>query len=67
MKNYWVKNTTAKNTNSPEMTVGSYLVERVANEIFAVEVAEKVWKQEGYSFHPEMSVAIETTDSLPVF
>jgi hypothetical protein len=66
-KTYWVKNSTLKNLKSPEMTVGSFLVENVSNEVFAVIEAEKVWKSEGYSFHPEMSVARETADSLPLF
>lgn len=65
--NFWVKNPTVKNIKSPDMTVGSFLVENVDNEVYAVIEAEKVWKAEGYSFHPEMSVAKETTDSLPVF
>ena len=50
--NYWVKNPTVKNLKSPKMTVGSFLVENMANEIYAVIEAEKVWKAEGYSFHP---------------
>lgn len=66
MKNYWVRNSTVKNLKSPEMTVGGLLVESVSNEVFAVIEAEKVWKAEGYSFHPEMSVATETSDVLPV-
>ena len=63
--NYWVKNPTVKNVKSPEMTVGSFLVENVANTSLAVIEAEKVWKAEGYSFHPEMSCATLTTDILP--
>lgn len=63
--NYWVKNPTVKNLKSPEMTVGSFLVENVANEVYAVIEAEKVWKAEGYSFHPEMSVATQTNATLP--
>ena len=62
--NYWVRNATLKNPASPAMNCGSYLVEGVANEVFAVIAAEKVWKSEGYSFQPEMSVARETTDEL---
>ena len=46
------------------MTVGSFLVENVANEVYAVIEAEKVWKAALYSFHPEMSVATATTDNL---
>ena len=65
MKNFWVKNETLKNTTSPESTVGSFLVENAANEVYAVIEAEKVWKSSGYSFHPEMSVAVETMDTLP--
>lgn len=60
LKNYWVKNSTIQNS-----TIQSFFVESVENEVFAVIEAEKVWKRGGYIFHPEMSVAIETTDVLP--
>lgn len=66
-KNYWVKNKTATNPTSPEMTVGTLLVENVSNEVYAVIEAEKIWKACGYLFHPEMSVAKETQDCLPIF
>ena len=49
------------------MTVGTLLVENVSNEVYAVIEAEKIWKACGYLFHPEMSVAKETQDCLPIF
>ena len=63
--NYRVTNPTIKNPASPHQTVGSYLIEGVANEVFAVIEAEKVWKSEGYSFHPELTSAVETNETLP--
>ena len=66
-KNYWVKNSTVKNPTSPEMNVGTLLVESVQNEVYAVIEAEKIWKAAGFLFHPEMSVAKETQDCLPTF
>jgi hypothetical protein len=62
--NYWVKNSTLKNPKCPTLTVGSLLVEST-NEVFAVIEAEKVWKAEGYTFHPELSVAVETNATMP--
>ena len=63
--NYRVKNPTVKNPQSPYMTVGSFLVENVESESLAVIEAEKVWKRAGYSFDPQRSLAVLTTETLP--
>lgn len=63
--NYRVNNPTVRNPASPHQTVGSYLVENVANEVYAVIEAERIWKSAGYIFNPELSAGTETTETLP--
>jgi hypothetical protein len=65
MKNFSVHNPMLKNPSCPTMECGNFIT-AAENEVFAVLEAEKVWKAEGYTFHPEMSVAREI-GSEPLF
>lgn len=52
--NYLVKNPTLKSQTSDKIEPAMV---QASNEVYAVIEAEKIWKKNGYIFHPEMSVA----------